>query len=327
MEESGYKIGYLGPRGTFSEDALLYYLDGREIQTTQYSDNDAVLAAFARGDVSEAIIAFRNTLSGPVFNNLYWLVEHPTVRIKALITLKIRQNLITINGTPRIKVVFSHSAAFGQCTESLGKLRSTGRLSRNTRLIPVGSTALAVKDLEQLIVGVKDPDDEAAIKKYYEECQKEGVTPEKREPRPLDKRFAAAIASQRAAGIYEKTVLFPGIQDHENNFTSFWVLADKDESKPTGNDRTVIVFLGVKTFNEFYSQVVAKLLECGLEITWTEFKTARKSLHSYYYMVEVAAHRADPRMEEAWRVINEVNPRIKKRIMGSFPDLGIYESA
>ena len=50
-----------------------------------------------------------------------------------------------------------------------------------------------------------------------------------------------AIASERAAEIYGMKVIAREIEDNPNNFTRFFILS-KQDSPPTGNDKTSIVF-------------------------------------------------------------------------------------
>ncbi|MFC1861673.1 bifunctional chorismate mutase/prephenate dehydratase [Chloroflexota bacterium] len=53
----------------------------------------------------------------------------------------------------------------------------------------------------------------------------------------------AAIASTRAAEVYEMQIIAREIEDNPNNFTRFFILA-KQDSPPSGNDKTSVVFFG-----------------------------------------------------------------------------------
>lgn len=301
MEESAYSIGYLGPKGTFSEDALLFYLDGREVETKEFPNNQAVLAALLSGEVNEIIVAYRNTLSGPVFDTLYWLVRNPTIKILGQLTLKINQNLITVNGpSPAIQLVFTHEAAKGQCLENLAEFYP------KAKVYTVGSTALAVKDLEELAKGVTNP----------------------AKNRPYDARFAAAIASKRAADVYKRSVVRENFQDHDRNLTSFWVLSRRSNRFEVGVDyRSTFVFLGVESINEFYEIVVQGFHNSGIKLTWQEVRPARKSIDNFFYMLEVEGHEDDERVKSALESIARRKPRIRIHRHGSYPESTTYESS
>jgi len=301
MEESGYSIGYLGPKGTFSEDALLFYLDGREVATKQFPNNQAVLSALLSKEVDEIVVAFRNTLSGPVFDTLYWLVSNPNIKIRGLLTLKINQNLITANGrTPAIQLVFTHEAAKGQCVEHLAEFYP------KAKVYTVGSTALAVKDLEELAKGVTNPATN----------------------QPYDARYAAAIASKRAAEVYGRTVVREDFQDHGRNFTSFWVLSRRTNKREAEvKYRSTLVFLGVESINEFYSVVMQSFHHFGIKVTWQEVRSARKSIDKFFYMVEIEGHEDDQKVKLALDSIRCLAPWINVHRHGSYPEPRTFESS
>lgn len=300
MEDSGY-IGYLGPKGTFSEDALLFYLDGREVRTKQFPNNQAVLAALLSGEAEDVVVAYRNTLSGPVFDTLYWLVSNPNIKIRGQLTLKINQNLITANGhSPAIHLVFTHEAAKGQCVENLAQFYP------KAKVYTVGSTALAVKDLEELAKGVTNTATN----------------------QPYDARFAAAIASKRAAQVYGRAVVREGFQDHDRNFTSFWVLSRRTNRKEVGvHYRSTLVFLGVESIDEFYSVVMQSFHHFGIKVTWQEVRSARKSIDRFFYMIEIEGHEDDQRVKLALDSISCLAPRINIHRHGSYPEPRTFESS
>ena len=60
------KVGYLGPRGTFSEEIALNFYRGVEGQFMPYASIDAVIRAVDSGEVTEGIVPVENSLEGSV---------------------------------------------------------------------------------------------------------------------------------------------------------------------------------------------------------------------------------------------------------------------
>lgn len=143
----GKKVGYLGPRGTFSEEIALRFYRGADGSFLPYASIDAVIQAVETGEVSEGIVPVENSLEGSVNITLDTLAHKVDLFIIRELVQPIRHNLLVQEGTKHVNKVLSHAQALAQCR---------GYLSRQypgAELVPVESTAAAAY---QAASGLKD---------------------------------------------------------------------------------------------------------------------------------------------------------------------------
>ena len=113
-------IGFLGPPGTYSEEAaLLYDLSADR----HYPTITAVGEAVAAGEIDEGIVPIENSLAGAVIFTLDLLIDQPKLFIRGEIDLPIEHYLLAKPGTDpsEVKVIYSHPQALAQCRGYLEK--------------------------------------------------------------------------------------------------------------------------------------------------------------------------------------------------------------
>jgi prephenate dehydratase len=132
------RVAYLGPRGTFSEEAAAA-AEGAELVATA-TIADAILAV-AAGDADRAVVPIENSVEGPVGVTLDTLAAHPEVTIVAEQVLAVSLCLVGHAGvaTGDLTRVLSHPQPLGQCARWLRE-RLPG-----AETVPVRSTAEAVR--------------------------------------------------------------------------------------------------------------------------------------------------------------------------------------
>lgn len=137
------RIGFLGPSGTFTEEAALLY-DG-DAQLIPFSSISAVGAAVVTGMVEEGVVAIENSIGGSVTDTLDLLVHGPDLFIKQEIVLPIMHCLLVKPGTQAdaIKVIYSHPQALGQCRPFLEQCFPKAQLEASL------STAAAVEEMKK----------------------------------------------------------------------------------------------------------------------------------------------------------------------------------
>ena len=135
------KLAYLGPEGTYSEQAAIDY--AAESERIPYSGIPAVVKAAELGEVQEAIVPIENSLEGVVTYTVDLLIHESPLKIRGEVVIPIHHQLLMPPGVRMedVRVVYSHPQAIAQCR---------GFLSRNlpgAEHIASLSTASAVEDM------------------------------------------------------------------------------------------------------------------------------------------------------------------------------------
>lgn len=185
------KIGFLGPKGTFSYEALLQYAPGAEWEHVGCSSIPEIILAVRQGKLDEAIVPIENSLEGAVSATLDIIASEEDLRIKRELVIPVRQNLLVKKGVlpGQVRYVLSHPQPIGQCRKYLATELAHAEVK------VVYSTAAAA---EEVAGGSGD---------------------------------SAAIASTAAAGVYGLEIAARDIQDGDNNLTRFVVIAVQDSEK------------------------------------------------------------------------------------------------
>lgn len=132
---------FLGPRGTFSEDAALLRAETNDL--VAFSSFPALVSAVETGLADEAVLPIENSLEGAVSTTLDLLIHETTLRIAGELALPVRHFLITAPGVKLsdVHIVTSHPQPFGQCRRFLD------RCLPGVEQVAALSTAGAVQDV------------------------------------------------------------------------------------------------------------------------------------------------------------------------------------
>jgi len=282
------QVGYLGPAGTFSEEALLDSAAADAVEPVALASIYDTVAALRRGELSLAIVPIENSLEGSINVTLDLLAEQaPSVQIVGEALLRVRHSLIGPRDVPlaEITTVVSHPQVPGQCTRFL-----RGELAQ-AEIRPAASTAEAVR----AVVAAGDP----------------GV---------------AALGTVLAAEIYGGRVLREGVEDRPDNETRFVWLARAEEAgrEPplraggAAGRRCSIVFWGpgaehpgwlVRCLSEFATREI--------NLTKIESRPRREELGSYMFFVDLDAGAEDPAVAAALEGLRGICEQV--RVLGSYP--------
>ena len=114
-----FTVAYLGPPGTFGEEAaLLAVQDAVQLPCPSHT---SVAAKVDAGEADIGILAIANLITGSVAETLDILVDETSLSIQKEILLRIEHNLIakTRLELSEIELVYSHPQALAQCRHFL----------------------------------------------------------------------------------------------------------------------------------------------------------------------------------------------------------------
>lgn len=115
------KIGYLGPPGSFSEEAVLSIFG--EIQDLFPFSSFELMKSLEKGKIQKAVLPVENSIDGSVNWVIDWLLKNnSSFLIEGETVLSIRHSLIGRGRIPDIKTVYSHPQALAQCRRFLNEL-------------------------------------------------------------------------------------------------------------------------------------------------------------------------------------------------------------
>ena len=178
-------VAYLGPEGTYTEEATRLFFGNNDEMKPQTTVADA-LALVAEGKAAYAVVPQENTLGGPVTDYIDAFLAADNVSVVGEVVLPIRQTLMGCAGTDLSKVtrVLSHKQGLAQSAAWLDKnLPSAER-------VEAASTAAAARE-------VAEGDDSTVV----------------------------AIAAPGAASLYKLEVLKENVSQNEANKTRFYVVS------------------------------------------------------------------------------------------------------
>jgi prephenate dehydratase len=115
-------LGYLGPRGTFTEEVSIKYAKDKDLLLKPFPALDKVFNAVARKEIEYGIVPVENSLEGSV-NFTHDLLSNSDVKIQGELLLRVRQLLLARPGQKpsQIKEIYSHPQALAQCRLFLDK--------------------------------------------------------------------------------------------------------------------------------------------------------------------------------------------------------------
>jgi len=124
-----------------------------------------------------------------------------------------------------------------------------------------------------------------------------------------------AIAGARAAEIYGMKTLACAIEDNPNNFTRFFILSQED-SPPSGNDKTSIVF-SVKHRPKALYEFLKEFATRNISLTKIESRPTRQKPWEYNFYLYFEGHREDKASREVLESLERNSLFLK--ILGSYP--------
>lgn len=196
-------IGYLGPRGTLTQEALEANLTGDFDRLVPYPTVPDVLLAVQDGDVDNGMVPIENSIEGSVNVTLDTLAFETHLLIEREVVYPVRLCLVTRKGvsTGEISGVISHPHATAQCRRFLRERFPEAPVTA------ANSTAEAARTVLE-------------------------------SGEPL-----AAIATGLAAGIYGLEVVERDAEDYPDNVTRFVVVGKEHAPRTGSDKTSLICFI------------------------------------------------------------------------------------
>jgi prephenate dehydratase len=282
------RVGYLGPQGTFSEEALLLSARAGSVQPVALASIYETVTAVSRGEVRWAIVPIENSLEGSISLTLDLLAgEAQDVKIVAEAVLPVSHNLIAAEALEleQIDTVLTHPQVPGQCTRLL-----RGELA-HARVVAAGSTAEAVRTVMA-------------------------------ERRP----GLAALGTRLAASIYGATVVRREVEDRPDNETRFvWLAREQDAGElpplreaPGEGRRTSLVFWGLGAERPgWLVRCLDEFARREINLTKIESRPRRERLGSYMFFADAAGGLQDSDVAEALEGMRAMCEQVI--VLGSYP--------
>ena len=128
------RVSYLGPKGSFTQIALIKYFGDDLVQVSQKTIGD-VFRSVELNDTDYGIVPIENSFEGSV-TNTHDLLIGSDIQIYDEIQVRINQCLVAkTNDMDKIEIIYSHPQSFGQCQRWLKSNLP------NAKLIPVFSNS------------------------------------------------------------------------------------------------------------------------------------------------------------------------------------------
>lgn len=167
--ESALTVAFLGPQGSFSEQAALEHF-GHAVTRLRCDSFDEVFRAVEAGQADVGMVPVENSTEGAINRTLDLLLNSP-LRVLGERSIKIHHNLLTKSGTlDGVTRVMAHPQALAQCqawlTQHLPGLTrdaasSNGEAARMASIDPAvaaiaGDTAAHAWELQAVHAGIQD---------------------------------------------------------------------------------------------------------------------------------------------------------------------------
>src|SRR4051794_35711516 len=274
------RIAYLGPRGTFTEDALRGAIGDREIEAIPAPSVYDAIIGVREGTADRALVPFENSIEGAVTATLDTLAfDADGVTLVGEYDLPIRHCLIARDQMPleRIEVVVSHPQASAQCARFIRENLPQAEVRA------AGSTAEAVRTVAE-------------------------------SDRPW-----AALGAESAAELYGAAVLREGVEDEADNITRFvWVAPEGTVPSGSGPWRTSLVFseLG-EDHPGALVDALGVFSDREVNLTRIESRPLRRGLGRYQFFLDIEGAAEEEPLASAVDTLRSKAETV--RVLGSWP--------
>lgn len=266
------RIGFLGPEGTFTEQALLSEADLAAGELVPMSTIAEVLAAADAGEIDLGFVGIENSIEGTVNVTIDALAFEHDLLIQREVELGIQLNLLAPLGVDRSDItrVLTFPVAAGQCRTWLATELP------GAEVVAANSNAEAAKLVAEEADGV-----------------------------------SAAVAPSLAAKIYGLEVLANDIEDHPENTTRFVLVARDSVPPATGHDKTTIVVFQRTDRPGSLLAILQEFAARAINLVKLESRPTKKGLGDYCFIIDLEGHLSDELVADCLRDVRSKVEDIK----------------
>jgi len=131
------KTAYLGPEGTYTQQALLKHF-GSSVETQALASIPDIFHAVECGDVQYGVVPVENSTAGTINHTLDMFMQS-TLRICGEVDLRVQHSLLSNGDMVGLKQVYAHPQALAQCQQWLD------RNLPDVKRVPMSSNAEAAR--------------------------------------------------------------------------------------------------------------------------------------------------------------------------------------
>lgn len=288
---SSASIGFLGPSGTFTEEALRREPGLAGARLVALPSFAAVFEEVAAGGVDYGFVAIENSIEGSVSITTDQLVFERELIIVGETVLPVTQNLLAPPGASleRISRVISFPVATAQCR---------AWLSENLPGVEeVAATSTA-----------------AAVRQVAAEA----------ETAPGPRGVSAAIGTALAGSLYGLELLAVGIEDNPDNTTRFVLVTRPGNGvpSPSGHDKTSVVCFQSSDHPGSLHGILGQFSARDLNLVKLESRPTKKGLGEYCFLIDFEGHVGDEIVADCLRDLHASLRSLK--FLGSYPAAGFH---
>jgi prephenate dehydratase len=265
-------VGFLGPEGTFTEQALLTQGDLAGGDLVPLDSIPDVLAATTAGTVDYGFVPLENAIEGTVNVTLDLLAFDHDLLVQREVVIAVQMNLLAPPGATLegLKTVVSMPMATAQCRRYLSE-RLPGVVTQ-----AANSTAEAARH----VVEAADP-------------------------------TVAAIGTSLAAELHGLDVLATDIEDHPENQTRFVLVAPAGIPAQTGHDKsTIVVFQKADRPGSLLS-ILQEFAARAINLTKLESRPTKRGLGDYCFIIDLEGHVDEALVADCLRDIRSKQEDVK----------------
>jgi len=277
------RVGFLGPVGTFTEQALLTQTDLAEGSRIPFRTVPDVLDAVESNEVELGFVPIENSIEGTVNHTQDALVFDHELLIQREVVMDIEHCLLAPKGAQvgSIRTVHSMPVATAQCHEYLRAML------RDAEIKAANSTAEAARTVAE-----------------------------------LDDPQIAAIGPRAAANHYGLDVVAEHIADHGSNQTRFVLVGKGPIPQPTGHDRTALVVFQRANEPGSLISILQEFAARRINLSQLLSRpTKRGGLGDYCFVIYADSHVKDELMADVLRDLHAKQGAVK--FLGSYPAAGV----